>query len=51
MHRILLVDDHQLILDGLRSIVSSEKDFEIVAEANDGETAMKQCLALNPDVV
>ncbi|MFN3341823.1 MAG: response regulator [Flavobacteriales bacterium] len=51
MHRILLVDDHQLILDGLRSIVSSEKEFEIVAEANDGETAMKQCLALNPDVV
>lgn len=51
MARLILTDDHQLILDGLRSIISNEADLEIIAEANDGASAMQLCLALNPDLI
>ncbi len=48
---IVLVDDHQLILDGLRSIIESYPAFEIVAEANNGEVLLSRLEVLNPDVV
>ena len=37
---ILLVDDHQLVIDGLRSLLSTEKQYVITAEANDGAAAL-----------
>ena len=36
MIRILIADDHPIVRDGLRKLLSLEDDFEIVAEANDG---------------
>ena len=40
MHRILLVDDQELIRDGLRRILSSEDDLTVAAEAGDGQEAL-----------
>lgn len=49
--RIVLADDHQMFREGLRSLLNNENDFEIVAEAEDGEQAVKMAQALNPDVL
>jgi len=49
--RILLVEDHSLLRQGLRSLVSTLPDFEVVGEARDGKEAIRQCLALSPDLV
>ncbi|HQR72206.1 MAG TPA: response regulator transcription factor [Burkholderiaceae bacterium] len=49
--RILLVEDHSLLRQGLRSLVSTLPDFEVVGEARDGKEAIRQCLALTPDLV
>lgn len=46
--RILLADDHNLVRRGLRLILDSQPDLEVVAEADDGAEAVK--LALNTDV-
>ena len=37
--RILLADDHQIMRDGLRAILASEENFEIVGEAENGREA------------
>jgi len=50
-HRILIVEDHNLLRQGLRSLVSTLPDFEVVGEASDGKEAIRQTLALSPDVV
>jgi two-component system NarL family response regulator len=49
--RILLADDHQMFRDGLRSILASEDDLEVVGEAGDGRTAVAMARTLVPDVV
>jgi two-component system NarL family response regulator len=49
--RILLVDDHAMLREGLRSILAQERDVEVVGEAADGRTALAQARALAPDVV
>ncbi len=49
--RILLVDDHRLMLEGLRSLLEKERGLEVVGEAQDGRTAMKLANELKPDVV
>ncbi len=49
--RILLVDDHQMMRDGLRAILTSESEFEIVGEAKDGREAVRAAAKLSPDVV
>jgi PAS domain S-box-containing protein len=49
--RVLLVDDHQIMRQGLRSMIESEKDCEVVAEAVDGEMAVELAGSLRPDVV
>ena len=51
MIKILIADDHLIIRQGLRLILETEDDFEIVAEANDGAEALRLCMDLNPDVV
>lgn len=49
--RILLVDDHQIMRQGLRNMLESEPGFEIVAEAMDGEMAVELAVSVHPDVV
>lgn len=49
--RILVADDHPIVRDGLVAILSTQPDFEIVGEAADGAEAVKQALALTPDVM
>ncbi len=49
--RILLVDDHQIIREGLRSIIEEQADLEVVAEAADGEMAVAAARQFQPDVV
>lgn len=49
--RILLVDDHQMMRDGLRAILSSQDGIEIVGEAEDGRAALQAALDLKPDIV
>lgn len=49
--RIVIVDDHQMLRDGLRAILESQDDIEIVGEAEDGHTAVAMARKLVPDVV
>lgn len=49
--RIVLVDDHQMLRDGLRMIVNLNEEFEVVGEASDGRKAIELASALRPDVV
>jgi DNA-binding NarL/FixJ family response regulator len=49
--RILLVDDHEIIRKGLKSILEARKDWEIVGEATTGREAVKKVEELKPDVV
>ena len=51
MIRLLIADDHLIIRQGLRLILETEDDFEIVAEASDGAEALRLCAEHNPDVV
>ncbi|GAA3741141.1 response regulator transcription factor [Plantactinospora mayteni] len=49
--RVLLADDQHLVRAGLRIILETEEDFEVVGEAADGRRAVELTLAERPDVV
>lgn len=49
--RILLVDDHKMMRDGLRAILSSTDGIEVVGEAEDGRGAIEVARELQPDIV
>jgi PAS domain S-box-containing protein len=49
--RVLLVDDHAMVRQGLRSILETYPDLEVVAEAADGIEAVESALSKQPDVV
>lgn len=49
--RILIVDDHQLVRDGLRCLLKEHDDLEVVGDAENGEAALQFAGALLPDVV
>jgi DNA-binding NarL/FixJ family response regulator len=49
--RLLIVDDHPVLRDGLRGIFEATDGLEVVGEAADGSTALSMALALDPDVV
>lgn len=51
MIRLLLVDDQNLICQGLKAMLSLEADLEVVGIANNGEVAIEQVATLQPDVV
>ena len=51
MTRIVLVDDHALVRDGLRSILAEHPDLCVVGEASDGEMAIEVARQLRPDVI
>jgi DNA-binding NarL/FixJ family response regulator len=49
--RLLLVDDQQIIRQGLRSLLEAKPDLEVVGEAENGQQAITQVETLHPDVV
>ncbi|MGY5805473.1 response regulator [Rhizobium sp. LEGMi12c] len=49
-HRILIADDHDLARSGLKAILTTADDLEVVAEAADGQAAVSLCDALRPDI-
>jgi two-component system, NarL family, response regulator YdfI len=51
MIKILIADDHLIIRQGLRLILETENDLELVGEASDGNEAISLCQKLNPNVV
>ena len=51
MIRLLIVDDHAIVREGLRTLLGETPDLEIVGEAVDGPSAVSQALALKPDVI
>jgi len=51
MIKILIADDHLIIRQGLRLILETENDFELLGEASDGAEAVSLCKKLKPDVV
>jgi NarL family two-component system response regulator YdfI len=51
MIKILIADDHLIIRQGLRLILETENDFELIGEASDGNEAVSLCKKLKPDVV
>ncbi|MFA4828991.1 MAG: response regulator transcription factor [Thermodesulfovibrionales bacterium] len=49
--RILLADDHTILREGLCALLAKQRDFQIVAEAANGRTAVRLTRELSPDVV
>jgi len=48
---VLLVDDHQVVREGLRKMLELDKDMEVVGEAASGEEAISQAQRLSPDII
>lgn len=51
MIRLLIADDHPVVRAGLSGLLSDEPGFEVVAEASDGDEAVRLAVATRPDVV
>ncbi len=49
--RILLVDDHKIMRDGLRSLIEKQRDLEVVGEAENGRAALRLVTELKPDII
>lgn len=50
MYRILIADDHVLMRKGMRLLIESDPNWEICAEAKDGEEAVRLARSLRPDL-
>jgi DNA-binding NarL/FixJ family response regulator len=50
-HRVLIVDDHSLVRQGLRTVLTEEPDMEVVGEADSAASALQLLSELQPDVV
>ena len=51
MIRIMLVDDHTLVREALRTVLDQDSGMQVVAEVGDGDTALEAAAELAPDVV
>jgi len=49
--KVLVVDDHAIIRDGIRALLAVQKDMQVVGEAVNGEEALEKTIQLSPDVV
>jgi DNA-binding NarL/FixJ family response regulator len=49
--RICLVEDHQMVREALREVLTKEPDIEVVGEAGSAQDALKQAFELEPDVI
>lgn len=48
---ILLVDDHEMVLMGLKGFLNLQSDIQVIGEATDGEEGVQKALSLKPDVI
>lgn len=49
--RVLIAEDHTLVREGLRALLESQSDFEVIGEASKGTQAVEEALRMRPDVV
>jgi two-component system, NarL family, invasion response regulator UvrY len=49
--RVFVADDHPLVLAGLKSLIASEAQFELVGDARNGAEALSRAISLRPDVL
>jgi NarL family two-component system response regulator LiaR len=49
--RLIIADDHDLVRDGMRAMLTREPDLLVVGEAKDGQEALELCRSLSPDLV
>jgi DNA-binding NarL/FixJ family response regulator len=49
--RVVMIDDHPVVLAGLKALVEADPDFQIVGEARDGRAGLRVAKELRPDVV
>ncbi|WP_163579718.1 response regulator, partial [Klebsiella pneumoniae] len=50
MTRILIADDHEIVRQGVRAILSTRERWEIVAEAENGRDAVEQARVTDPEI-
>lgn len=49
--KVLIVDDHQVVREGLRRIIQLDEDITVLGEASNGEEAISKAILLSPDVI
>jgi len=49
--RILIADDHTVVRRGIKALLNTESDLEVIGEAANGEQAVTKALTLNPDII
>ncbi len=50
-HRIVIAEDHTILREGLRALLASDPEFDVVGDVEDGLEAIKSVKSLSPDVV
>lgn len=51
MYSIIVIDDHPLIRRGINDLVSMDENFEVIGEADNGQTGIEIALSLQPDII
>ena len=49
--RVLVVDDHAMVRDGIRAVLALQRDMQVVGDAVNGREALEKTVELSPDVV
>ena len=49
--KLMIADDHRLFREGLKALLTVTDDIEIIAEAEDGNGALKKCMELRPEII
>lgn len=49
--KILLVDDHKMVREGLKSVINSKDELKVIGEANSGDEAIEKAIKLKPHVI
>jgi NarL family two-component system response regulator LiaR len=49
--RVLIVDDHEIVRKGIRALLATKRDIQVIGEAKDGMEAVTQARILHPDVI
>ena len=50
-HTIFIVDDHDIIREGIKAILRRQPEYEVVGEARDAQTALDKICSLKPDIL